>query len=118
MRSLVAAAFCFARAFTSALADRASTVSPSSLRVFSMSAWMSSLPASGPGSGPGGGAVLSAVIARVLHYVDVLFDVRNGLRRGGGGLGELLLADQSGDARDGEEGHGHDERGLPHRQHQ
>src|SRR6476469_4023463 len=113
MPSLVSAAFFFTRPLTSALADKASMVSPSSSRVRSMSAWMSSIPASGPGSGDSG--VWSAVMAGVLQFVDVLLDVRNGQLRGGQGLVELLLADETRDAGDSEQDHGNNQGGRPHR---
>src|SRR6476659_5018791 len=116
MRSLVSAAFCFARPVTSALADNAPMVSPSSLRVCSMSAWMSSIPASGPGSGDGG--VGSVVMAGVLQFVDVLFDVRNGHLRGGCGLAELLLADETCNGGGSEQDHRNDQGRRPHRHHQ
>src|SRR6476619_6777662 len=113
MRSLVSAVFCFTRPLTSALADKASMVSPSSLRVCSMSAWMSSIPASGPGSGDSG--VGSAVMAGVLQFVDVLFDVRDGHLRGGCGWAELLRAEETRDAGGREQNHGNSQGGRPHR---
>src|SRR5947209_2901358 len=104
MRSLVSEAFSFARPLTSAFATSASTVWPSSWRVLSMSAWISSTLASAPGS-PFGPAFItsSADTAGFLHFVDVLLDVGGRLLWSRGDLLQLLLTEQPGDAGDGEE---------------